>query len=84
MSTTVRIADATRDLLKSLAQEEGQSMQVVMERALELYRRRRFLEQINAGYASDAKSGSVAAEDALWDRTLSDGLQSEGRPKRRR
>ena len=53
-------------------------MQKVLERALEVYRRRRFLERVNAAYASlrsDRRAWSaVQAERKAWDSTLSDGL----------
>ena len=58
-------------------------MQTVLERALEDYRRRRFLEEVNAGYASlraDRRAWSrVQAERRAWDATLADGLPVEPR-----
>jgi len=36
--TTVRVSEATRDLLRRLAEREGTAMQKVLEKALEGYR----------------------------------------------
>ena len=79
--TTVRVSGATRDLLRRLAAQESTAMQEVLERALEGYRRRRFLEDVNAGYASlraDRRAWSgVQAERRTWDATVADGLLAE-------
>ena len=60
-------------------------MQAVVRSALEVYRRQRFLDEVNAGYAElrrDARSWEAwTAERALWDQTLSDGLVAESKPK---
>lgn len=79
--TTVRISAPVHTLLKQLAEAEHSTLQSVLARAVESYRRRRFLEQVNAGYAAlqaDAAAGqTLAAETALWDATLADGLPAE-------
>jgi len=53
-------------------------MQALLEEAIETFRRKRFLEQVNAAYASlrrDAKAWeAVERERREWDRTLLDGL----------
>lgn len=53
-------------------------MQQILEVALEQYRRRQFLEALNAAYAAmhaDPKAQAEEAEElALWDTTLADGL----------
>lgn len=81
--TTVRISETTRELLRSLAEAEGVAMQTVLERAVEIYRRRRFLDQVNTAYAAlrgnDRAWADVAKEREGWDATLSDGLAAEGR-----
>ena len=77
-ATTVRIKDTVRATLKDLARREAASMQAVLERAIEEYRRRRFLEDVNAGYAalrvSEDSWAEVQAERDLWDAALADGL----------
>jgi len=78
MQTTVRVTERTHMLLKELASRERSSMQVVLEMAVEDYRRRRFLESINEGYAAlqadPAAWEEAKAERELWDLTLADGL----------
>ena len=76
--TTVRISDSAREILREMAQVEGRPMQALLEEAIETFRRKRFLEQVNAAYASlrrDAKAWeAVERERREWDRTLLDGL----------
>ena len=83
--TTVRVSEATRDLLRRLAEREGTAMQRVLEKALEGYRRRRFLEEVNAGFASlrsDRRAWSrVQAERRAWDATVADGLSAKPRSR---
>jgi hypothetical protein len=56
-------------------------MQSVLDRAIEQYRRERFLRAANADFAAlkqDAKSWKQELRDReLWDQTLSDGLSKE-------
>ncbi len=79
-TTTIRVSTATRDLLHDLARQSGVSMQQVLEDALNHYRRRQFLDTLNAAYLV-AQSDSVrpaadAEEHAAWDTTLLDGLDA--------
>lgn len=82
--TTVRITESAHALLKHLAKKEERPMQAVLEEALEEHRRRRFLQDVNAGYAAlranSAEIASFVAETAQWDLTNLDGL---GRGRRR-
>ena len=56
-------------------------MQAVLRSALEVYRRQRFLDEVNAGYAElrqDRRSWEEwTRERDLWDGTLADGLVAE-------
>lgn len=58
-------------------------MQAVLRSALEVYRRQRFLDEVNAGYAElrqDRRSWEEwTTERDLWDRTLADGLVAEAK-----
>ena len=78
---TVRVTEDTRALLRWLSEIEGRSMQAVLRSALEVYRRQRFLDEVNAGYAELRRDrGSWedwTSERDLWDRTLADGLVAE-------
>lgn len=77
-TTTIRVSAETRNLLHNLARQAGTSMQQVLEDALAQYRRRQFLEALNAAYhaaqADPAAQAAEKAERAAWDATLLDGL----------
>jgi hypothetical protein len=75
---TVPISDASRQMLQQLAEHTGQSMSDVLDKALEAYRRKVFLDAVNAGYAA-LRDDPVAwaefeSERKEWDATLMDGL----------
>jgi hypothetical protein len=46
---TVRISEAAHQILKELAQQTGQTMMDVLDKALDAYRRKLFFDQPNAG-----------------------------------
>ena len=79
--TTVRISESTHHLLKDLAIEEKRPMLAVLTQAVEEYRRRRFLESVNAAYAElrqDAEAWSDhLAERREWDVAILDGLAED-------
>jgi predicted DNA-binding protein len=80
MSTSnVRISAEGREILRALARKEKRPMAAVLERAIERYRRQRFLEEANASYAAlranRTKWKEEIAERELWDRTNADGLE---------
>jgi len=68
-------------LLRQLAQEEDESMQAVLDKAIEHYRREKFLRDANADYAALRRNPKAWKEElkerALWEQTLSDGLAEE-------
>lgn len=75
---TMRIADATRAVIREVATSEGRTMQAVLDEAIDEYRRRHFIERVNRGYAalrSDRTAAARAAEEqVVWEATLPDGL----------
>jgi len=77
MSSTVRINEDTHRALRDLAERENSSLQSVLERAIEEYRRQRFLEAANRRYAAlraDKRAWTVEADERkAWDRTVADG-----------
>jgi hypothetical protein len=77
--TTVRISDLARETLREMSRVEGRPMQALLEEAVETLRRKRFLEQVNAAYASlrrDATAWAAVERERLdWDGTLLDGLR---------
>jgi len=78
-TTTIRIRRPIHDALKTLSDESGESMQAVLEKAIESYRRQRFLEAVNEAYATLRENEpewlDYQAEFAAWDVTLADGLE---------
>src|SRR5437667_3789716 len=80
-SGTVRISDKAHTILRELAAESGDTMQAILDRALEEYQRRAFLEAANAEYAALRQDPEAWAEFqkelAVWDATLTDGLDPE-------
>ena len=56
-------------------------MGAVLEKAIERYRREKFLEDVNASYAAlkahPRKWRAEIAERALWENTLGDGLDEK-------
>jgi hypothetical protein len=76
--TTVRITEEARDLLGSIAEEEGASMQAVLSKALEAYRRERFIAEVNAGYSKLREESSawhtMEADRSILDAAIGDGL----------
>ena len=77
----VRISPHAHDLLRQIAEEEQQSMQSVLDRALERYRREKFLRAANADFAALRNDHSAwkdeLRERELWEQTSSDGLAKE-------
>jgi hypothetical protein len=78
-SVTVRINEECREILRQLSTSSGESMQAVLERAVEQYRRRVFFEQTNAEYARLRKDraawAEIEKEREEWDAALGDGLE---------
>jgi predicted transcriptional regulator len=77
-AATVRISAAGHKVLKELAERTGQPMTEVLDKALDTYRRKLFLDQTNAGYAELRADPEAWAEHVAewrqWDATLTDGL----------
>lgn len=78
---TTRISDSTHHVLRKLAEQSGQSMQELVDKAVELYRRQRFLEESNRAFealrADHSGWKEEQAERELWDITLADHLNKE-------
>ena len=82
-STTIRIREDTRELLRALAAETGEQLQDVVARAVESYRRQRLLAETNTAYAAlkadPAAWSDELAERELWDTTLADTAEETSR-----
>lgn len=77
----VRVSAHTHALLRQLAEDEDDSMQAVLDKAIERYRRDRFLRDANADFAALKRDTRAWKEDLnetnLWEHTLADGLTKE-------
>jgi len=72
-SKPIRVTESTHATLTWLAADAGTSMQEVMDRAVEEYRRKKLLEATNAAYSAlqDAPEAwaEIEQERAAWDTT---------------
>ena len=78
-SVNVRVSSQSYQLLKSLAEDFDQSMQSVIDEALENLRRRKVLEATDAAFSA-LKANKKAWKEGLrerrmWEKTLSDGVE---------
>ena len=77
----IRISPRAHEVLRQLAKEEQQSMQSILDDAVEQYRRERFLRAANADFAAlkaDVKSWKQELRDReLWEQTVADGITKE-------
>ena len=75
---STRISEPTREVLRKLAEEPGESLQAIFDRAVEMYRRQRFLKESNRAFgalrANAAAWKAERAEREDWDITVADGL----------
>ncbi len=76
MATTIRIDEQAHSVLRDLARAEHQPMQAILAKAVENYRRDRFLQRANLAFAAlrdDPAAWSEEDEERrLWERTLDD------------
>ncbi|HAZ44111.1 MAG TPA: toxin-antitoxin system protein [Cyanobacteria bacterium UBA11369] len=78
-SSTVTIGSTSYKTLQELAARSGESIQEILEKAIEQYRRQKFLEEANQAYAAlrnnpEAWASEIEEREA-WDVTLADGLE---------
>jgi len=78
LATMMRVSESTHATLQELAQREHASMQEVLNRAVEVYRRQRLIEETNAAYAALRADPSAwtefQQEIAVFDGALIDGM----------
>ena len=77
----VRVSENTHEVLRSLSTREGKSMQDIIDKAIEDYRRKTFLEGLSNDYRLLQENAEAwkdhEEETTLWDNTLMDGLENE-------
>ncbi len=77
-STTVRITRNTWKSLRETARQTGMSMQEIMEKSVEEYRRKRLLEETNNAFLVLKEKPEHWKEEQeerrLWNKTIGDNL----------
>jgi len=77
--TTVRISNRSAQILKKIAKEKGESLQHVLDEAVEAHRRSLILKDANVAYArlkgDPALWDEEKSERDLWNVTLTDGQE---------
>lgn len=78
---TVGISEKSRQTLRELAEQTGKSMQGILDAAIEDFRCKVFIDQVNAGYAAlradPAAWAEVEAERRSMAGSLMDGLDPD-------
>mgnify|MGYP001584293653 CR=1 FL=1 len=81
MAETVRIKPGTHAKLKELAERIGEPMPLILEKAVEAYRRQCFLEHANHAFRMLRQNPKAwqheLAERAEWEATLADGQEDD-------
>ena len=81
MSVTVRISPETRETVQRIARESNESMQSVIAKAVEEYKRYLLIERTNEAFAALRLQPKQWAEELeerhLWNATLKDDLEEE-------
>jgi hypothetical protein len=75
----VSVSENTHKTLVSIVESSGETMQSVMDQAIESYRRSIFLTQANAAFLALRQNETLwqdeLAERGLWDQTIADGVK---------
>jgi hypothetical protein len=79
-NSNVRISEQSYKTLKSLAKDKGESMQIILDQAIEDLRRKTILHETNAAYQAlrdnPEEWQAELEERKIWEGTLADGLDS--------
>jgi hypothetical protein len=80
-TTTIRVSRDVYDAIKSLAQQQHGKIQDVIEQAVKEYKKKKFFEDLNAGYTRLQMDPEAWAEEEAerkdWDVTIPDGLEDD-------
>ncbi len=76
---TVEIGNTSYKMLQEIAARSGESIPQILDKAIEQYRKQKFLEEANQAYTAlrnnpEAWAGEIEEREA-WDVTLADGLE---------
>ncbi len=79
MAVQVRVNEETHAIIRDLAKESGESMQRIIDKAVERYKRELFLESLNEDFKNLRENETEWAceleERRLWENTLLDGVE---------
>jgi predicted transcriptional regulator len=77
-SYTIKISSTSYNTLQQIAARSGESIEALLDQAIEQYRRQKFLEAANQAYAAlrnNPEEWAIEIEEREpWDVTLADGL----------
>jgi type II secretory pathway component PulK len=80
-STTIRVTNKTKRTIEELAASTGASQVEIVAEAVEKYRRKRLIQEINESFArlreNPEEWADYQRELHEWDATLMDGLEDE-------
>ncbi|MEB3293905.1 MAG: hypothetical protein VKJ24_12170 [Synechococcales bacterium] len=75
----VSVSETAHKTLLTLMESSGDTMQAILDRAIENYRRYLFLVRANEAFAvlkqNEALWQDEVAERQIWDQTLADGVE---------
>ncbi len=76
---TVSINETTHETLLKLAETSGETIQTVLDKAIESYRRYVFLVQANQAFVALRQNEALWQEELAerrdWDQTMADGAK---------
>lgn len=77
----VGVSESTHEALRPLSLKEGKTMQDIIDKAVEYYRRKTFLQGLSEAFqalrANPEAWQEYQEEMTLWDNTLQDSLENE-------
>ena len=78
-TTTIKISTHFHKILQKIAETSGDTLENTVEKAIEDYRRKLFLEKANEAFAALRNNPQAWQEEleerSAWDVTLTDGLE---------
>ncbi len=80
-SSTIRVDDKTLKIIRRISKEAGISMQEILDKAVEDYRRKQVLMEANEAYKvlreNPGKWKEEIEERQEWDTTIADNLEEQ-------
>ena len=80
-TTTIRVSKEVYNAVKSIAQQQNEKIQDVIEQAIKDYKKKKFFDNLNLAYArlkADPKAWAEEEEEREdWDVAMKDGIESE-------